>query len=79
MVDTGSTAQSVGAGLAALGRRVAVGSGALIALLSLLVDAPVWVSTARGAATAVAVLLVVRVASASLEHGGAVAEHETDA
>ena len=79
MVDTGSTAPSVGARLSALGRRVAVGSGALIALLSLLVDAPVWVASARGAVTAVAVLLVVRIASASLERGAAVREHQTDA
>lgn len=76
MVDTG-TAQSVGSGLSALGRRVAVGSGALIALVSLLVDAPVWVASLRGAATAVAGLLVVRIASATLERGAR--ESDTDA
>ena len=50
----------------ALGRRLAVISGALVALASLLVDAPVWVSSARGAATTVAILLVVKVASGYL-------------
>jgi len=68
MVDTG-TAQSVATGLSALGRRVSVGSGALIALVSLLVDAPVWVASARGAGTAIAGLLLVRIASAALERG----------
>jgi hypothetical protein len=76
MVDTG-TARSVGSGFSALGRRVAVGSGALIALISLLADAPVWVASGRGAATAIAGLLVIRFASASLEHGAR--DADTDA
>lgn len=79
MADTESTAQSVGLGLASLGRRVAVGSGALVALVSLLVDVPVWVASARGAGTAIAVLLVVRIASATLIGDGGAAETGTDA
>jgi hypothetical protein len=69
MVDRGITAHPVASGLAALGRRVAVASGALAALVSLLVDAPPWVASARGAATALAVLVTVRVASAILGRG----------
>ena len=42
-------------------------SGALAALVSLLVDAPVWVASARGAGTALVVLIVVRMASQAFE------------
>lgn len=79
MVDTGNTAQPTELDVSAPGRRVAVGSGALVALVSLLVDAPVWVASARGAGTALAVLLVVRFAQASLDRAAAVQEPETDA
>lgn len=43
------------------GRRLAVGAGALCALVSLLVDTPVWVASARGVGTTMAVLLFLRV------------------
>ncbi len=79
MVDTGNTAQSVGLGFVAFGRRVAVGAGALVALVSLLVDAPVWVCSARGAVTALAVLLILRLALAGLGDDEGVAENEPDA
>ena len=54
----------------ALGRRLAVISGALVALTSLLVDAPVWVASGRGAVTTVAILLTVKVASGYLSRAG---------
>jgi hypothetical protein len=63
VVDTRTTAHSLESDLATLGRRVAVGAGALAALVSLLVDAPVWVASARGAATLLAVLFVLRIAT----------------
>jgi len=69
MVDRAITAHSVERGMATLGRRVAVAAGALAALVSLLVDAPVRVASARGAATAICVLLVVRLATAFLAAG----------
>jgi hypothetical protein len=43
-----------------LGNRLAVASGAAVGLGSLLVDAPVWVASLRGAGTVVAVLVVAR-------------------
>jgi hypothetical protein len=78
MVDRAITAHSVERGLAALGRRVAVAAGALAALVSLLVDAPVWVASVRGAATATCVLVVVRLASAFLAAGPASATENED-
>ena len=79
MVDTESTAQPVVPALYALGRRVAVGSGALVALVSLLVRTPVWVASVRGAGTMLAVLLVLRLAAASLGRELAGARGDTDA
>ena len=79
MVDTSHTAQSVGLSFVLVGRRVAVGAGALIALVSLLADTPVWVASARGAVTALAVLLVVRLALAGMQPGPDAAETEPDA
>ena len=78
MVDRAITAHSVERGLAALGRRIAVAAGALTALVSLLVDAPVWVASARGAATAICVLFVVRFASAFLAAGSPPATENED-
>lgn len=79
MVDTESTAQPVVHLLQALGRRVAVGSGALVALVSLLVRTPVWVASVRGAGTTLAVLLVLRLATASLQRDLAGARADSDA
>lgn len=53
-------------GFSALGRRLAVVAGALVGLTSLLVHAPVWVATARGAGTTFAILFVVRTAGGFL-------------
>lgn len=53
-------------GFSSLGRRLAAISGALVALTSLLVDAPVWVASARGGCTTLAILVVVRVAGGYL-------------
>jgi hypothetical protein len=78
MVDRAITAHSIERGLAALGRRIAVAAGALAALVSLLVDAPVWVASARGGVTAICVLLVVRVASAFLTDEPALATENED-
>jgi uncharacterized membrane protein len=79
VVDTESTAQPVVPALHALGRRVAVGSGALVALVSLLVRTPVWVASVRGAGTTLAVLLVLRLAAASLGRDLAGARGDSDA
>ena len=54
----------------ALGRRLAVISGALVALTSLLVHTPVWVASARGGATTVAILFTVKVAAGYLSRAG---------
>jgi len=54
----------------ALGKRLAAVSGALVALTSLLVDAPVWVASARGGVTTLSILLVVKVASGYLARAG---------
>jgi len=78
VVDTRTTAHSLGRDLVALGRRTAVAAGALAALVSLLVDAPVWVASARGAATVLAVLLVLRVATPFLEAGDEAGPGEDD-
>ena len=53
-------------GFSSIGRRLAAISGALVAMTSLLVDAPVWVATARGGCTTLAILLVVRTAGGYL-------------
>ncbi len=69
MVDIRTTAHSIESGLVTFGRRVAVASGALAALVSLLADAPVWVASARGGATVLAVLLILRIATPFLRAG----------
>ena len=53
-------------GFSSIGKRLAAISGASVALASLLVDAPVWVASARGACTTLAILLVVRTAGGYL-------------
>ncbi len=54
------TVPSVEIAWLSIGKRIAVASGAAVGLGSLLVNAPVWVASLRGAATVVAVLLVAR-------------------
>ena len=66
MADTPITAHSLDIALLSFGRRLAVVSGALVALVALLVDAPVWVASARGALTLVAMLLTLRFVRALL-------------
>jgi type IV secretory pathway TrbD component len=78
VVDTRTTALSVENGLTTFGRRVAVASGALAAIVSLLVDAPVWVASARGAATVLAVLLILRMATPFLGEGETATAEESD-
>ena len=53
------TVHSVELAWLSLGKRIAVASGAAVGLGSLLVDAPVWVASLRGAGTVLAVLFVV--------------------
>jgi len=76
VVDTRITAHSLEGDLASSGRRVAVAAGALAALVSLLVDAPVWVASARGAATLLAVLFILRIATPFLGAESPVAPEE---
>ncbi len=56
----GSAPISLELALASFGRRIAVAAGALVALVSLLVEVPVWVASLRGGLTTISVLLVVR-------------------
>src|SRR5262245_13120471 len=66
MADSGNTAHSLAALWLAFGRRLAAAAGALVALVSLLVDAPLEVAALRGAGTLAAVLVAVRAGRALL-------------
>lgn len=60
MVDTGNTARSADEPWLGFGRRLAVAAGALAALVSLLVGAPLSVASLRGALTCAGVWAVAR-------------------
>ena len=70
MVDSQAPAHSLALAWASLGRRIAAASGALAALVALLQDVNLWMASLRGAATCLAVLVLVRLARAALEWSG---------
>jgi len=62
MDDKVNTARRLSLQWLALARHLAVGAGALVALVSLIVDAPLETASLRGALTVIALLVVTRYA-----------------
>jgi hypothetical protein len=67
MVDRGNTGRSASNLWVAFGRRFSVGTGALVALVSLLSDAPVHTASGRGAVCVLALLVVTRIARHAMD------------
>lgn len=80
MADSPNSTQPLEHAWLQLGKSLAVATGALIALLSLLFHVPVWVASVRGGLAFIGVHVVVRVAAAALRRApSARGAHETKA
>ena len=67
MTDRNPTVHPLSSVWPDLGRRLAVAAAACVALLSIWMDCPLWVASARGAATLMAMLCTVRLAQFVVE------------
>ena len=74
MVDRGNTGRSASNLWVAFGRRFSVGTGALVALVSLLSDVPVHIASGRGAVCVLALLVVTRIARHAMDWTGRLSE-----
>jgi len=78
MVDRGNTGRSASNLWVAFGRRFSVGTGALVALVSLLSDVPLHIASGRGAATVLSLLVVTRIARHAMDWTERAAEASGD-